>query len=133
MYGDSYCGAYDMTVIIIVIIPIGKELGNIVIVEFLYTHTQTHGLCIIYIYILYYYVRSETAAAAAWSKYFILYLIGFLGTVYNLTAVIHTGPPRRDRSSLVLCIYIMCLCVCVCVYLWKSEPCRVHDDDTAHR
>jgi len=51
MYGDSYCGAYDMTVIIIVIIPIGKELGNIVIVEFLYTDTHRHTVYVLNIYI----------------------------------------------------------------------------------
>lgn len=63
-----------------------KELGNIVIIKFL--HTEDPGCAL-----------AETVAEA-WSKYFILlYLIGFLGTVYNLTAVIHTGPALRVSSA----------------------------------
>jgi hypothetical protein len=41
MYGDSYCGAYDMTVIIIVIIPIAKSSG-ILLSSNSYTHTHRH-------------------------------------------------------------------------------------------
>lgn len=63
-------------------------------------------MCVcIYRYILCARGNGETTAVAVErSKYFILYLIGFLGTVYNLTAVIHTDP---------LTPYVR-VCVCSC-------------------
>lgn len=69
---------------------------NIVIVEFLHRHT--HSLAQHQWFREECEGREEGRARAAWSEYFILYLIGFLGTVYNLTAVIHTGPANTVRT-----------------------------------
>lgn len=79
-----------MVIIMIIIIPRAKSRG-ILLSSNSYTHTHTHTGpgC----------VHAETKAAEARPKYFILYLIGFLGTVYNLTAVIHTGPATAERVS----------------------------------